>query len=723
MSQLAPPEPPATTWSLTARLTKLWRERDWLAFIDLYYQERAQADQSPWRERLVDGLFNGLTFVLLERPERETIDALAKKLCQETIEPEPFIPYDRGVETETKRLHNCALIALSLTNEKLPEKFPSYLSVFHTPEPYRSLGLALLRAYLAPKKTPKNSSPVKETLKKLKKQFAKLPQSKTYPAYAAFLATATQLQVLLTKESDLLIAKNIVALAELLVSVIRKSATTSSYGLELIDQVSQRANFAALAKTPSHPAILTLWDLFCRLGQEKFGDEWAVGTRLLTLHFYPELDPTLAASMKKLIDFEPVKPRKKSLRTRKRELIFSSVNDQDNDDNMDDNIHDSPQNQLISFFLQHAHSPREEYVLKALLAHQPMFNDEPAPPQPLQEERLTHFSDLTVLGEQFRFGRAFWAPPILEAFHLYVKTHFSNQTLAHIASLSLPWSQFSDCFTLALAFLVPGLKLDAIKEAAGNIAQSPLSEKTRLEAIELITSRKTPLAQGWSNLASFLSAEDIALFYDDFVFKLIKNAANFQIDLGEFKINTPRQYWDMDEINSRDQKAGWSAFTTPFWEFGLERSHQGGLIKAFLEILIPSPYNAPPQSLTNNAKKLALFLRELRKNANFVATDFLILVLDWPNLESDFLDSLIDLALAQLGKMSDFTPLLLAVFAQESPLMESMSQRVLNRLKNFPRQSDHRQTIAQFTALVEGSTKLIKKIDLGTKRYFSHSTI
>ncbi|MDR1577684.1 MAG: hypothetical protein LBT86_05610 [Deltaproteobacteria bacterium] len=688
-----------TNLPLKDRLAKHWRNQDWLAFVELYYRDRSISDQSPWAERLEDGLYNALTWTIVDRPERTVITSLAQKLIIEAKGPDADI------------LKKCAKIAWTLTGGSTPENFPSLKEITRLPEPYKTLGKKQNPAKPAAKRPVKITTPLGLTLQKLKKQFKNLPLAKTIIPFRTFLKTAQELRELLVNQPNEPIAQAIIHIATLLRDL--KKITTRASDLSQLGLVYRHPSFQALLHPfPPHPFILSLWNLFCELGQEKHGPAWANGARLLALSFLPGLNRPLAGSFQQLMDFDDDDEDDVDFERFFASMFGGHLEDQD------DLIH-GPEHklELLEFFNKSdSLLEQEEYIFNCLsLIYQEAINASDLAESD-QKDLLFKFSRLTILGAKWRHGFAIWPPDVMEAFEYFFKETFTDKNLEKLTKIDLPWSQFSAPLRLAIIFFCDALDKNDIANLLEAIPENQLTDQQIAQTLEFLSARPC-FGQGWTRLANNLPPRIIADLFDGWLASLVKNTSDNLVELGKFNIiftGKARQFFTVPE---KLRKNFWKSFTDDLLDFGHAYGSQQGLMKSFLDILVPGSPDKNPQKITTDLKKLFSFFKELELDKTFFVTNLLILTFQWPELEPSISISLIDASLQSLAKEDDFTRLLFGLAALDSKsLIKSLGSLIVERLNKFSifkTTKNLRQASKLFSDLANNRIQLLaKELDL-----------
>ncbi len=259
---------------LRERLAKHWRNRKWGAFVSLYLRDRGLSEQTEWAARWHDGLYNCMTQALFVDGDLESAREAAKLILAEAKEG--------GAGDDV--LLDCARNVVDFLHydERAGELSP--LAGDGLPEPYATLRHKL-EALAGGKRREKarEKGGVEDLAEKLASQFAALPMAKNLTPFTNFLKTADELAAATAASPAGNTFRAIRAIAELLRTLHRKDAAGAA--MREIWRVERIRN---IPPGQAHPAVFGLWDYFCRDGGRKYGREWELTARVLTLSFREE---------------------------------------------------------------------------------------------------------------------------------------------------------------------------------------------------------------------------------------------------------------------------------------------------------------------------------------------------------------------------------------------------------------------------------------------------
>jgi hypothetical protein len=681
--------------SLNDRLAKYWRNQDWTGFLDLYNKERTITDIGPWAKHLEDGLYNALTKSIVEAVSPTGIENLAKMLLKEA----------KGPEAEV--LKKCAQVALGLTAKTREPDFPSGKEIAKLPEPYSSLGQKLLE--FKPSRSSKPSSPVEQTLSKIKKQFLKLSQAKSISPFKSFVTYTSDLNKLLENKPGTDIASAISNIALLLHQIKSRSSKGSNFGE--ITSVYWHPAFQALKPLPPHFFLVSLWNLFCSIGQNLYGDDWFNQARLLVLHFMPDLDRDLASHFQRFLtlekdekdDYDDDDDDEDDFLKDFFKRTFGVKEKDDDDDNGVDKI-ESPVRVLNFLLTEKDLLDQEQYLIHAFLLHEYEHEDFFYSDQTFLDKTLSSFSTLTTIGSKWRHGFSAWSPKIMNLFELFVTKQFTQKNINFLPKINLPLAQFSKPLMLAILFLCPLYSPAYVEEKRGSKNFSPLTEADISQIVNILINQRSDDFLNWLNMDHYLTQADIASVFEAWVLSLIGNSVEYNI--ANRRPGFPLDLFKEFGLPGLSFKARWQdRFSNRTLEFGHHVGLKPGVVKAFLELLVTVQRYRSPQVLTFDEKKLNNFYLELPNAPDLFAVQLLFLVISWPSISNDFMGKLAEEAIKKLIKTDNFDYFAKAIIAMDddSPKVE-LAGLFLNRLFRLERKVRKTDPIPSIISLLEHLT-------------------
>ncbi|MDR2367627.1 MAG: hypothetical protein LBF58_05885 [Deltaproteobacteria bacterium] len=639
--------------SLKDRLAKHWENQNWVGFVELYYRDRTRSDQSPWANYLEDGLYNALTKTIIETHSGELIVDLANKLTQDAKGP------DAGL------LKQCATVALGLARGTILGDYPSAKEISLLPEPYRLIGQKL--PTIKTKRSVKPTNPAEIVALKIRKLYFNLPWAKSIGPYNSLIKYCKELQGYLKNNPRLKIVISISNIAELLRQL--KIKTTNNYDFSNLDAIYNHPSFQALGTQSPNHLLVAFWNLFCSLGQEKYGDDWANGARLLALNFMPDLDPDLATFFKGYLSLNVENDLPDFLE------FFTRMMNKTND------IMEIKT--TIDYFINKGNwIDQELYILYDILINVIYDSSGPELEQVDQDKMLSSLSKLTDLGTKYCQGFAVWNSKTIQVFENSFKNYFSLKSLNYLSNVKLPWKQFSVPLTLAILFFNPTLMIELTNQQLST-KFNQLTDDLLCETADYIAYKPIYVGSYWSRLTKILSNDDITRLYEAWLLNLIANTVK---EMMHNQRNDRETIFEFLNIHNKPSRATWEFFDKESLEFGLKSDIKSGVIKAFLEVLAHAKYNSFPRAFTENSEKLVVFFDELSKAPVKLAVNLLIVVAKWFDLNKEYiLVKLIDVIITNLIKLNDFNYLILGIYhLEDDSTKQYISELIYNRLSVIP---------------------------------------
>ncbi|MDR2387675.1 MAG: hypothetical protein LBE80_08860 [Deltaproteobacteria bacterium] len=594
-------------------------------------------------------------------------------------------------------------MALKLVQEDEPDNYPATKELANLPEPYRSIGQKLA-------KVRKSSRPVKPTnqpemlTQKIQKLFLTIPEAKTVSPCNTLIKCCQELEGYLAKSPNLKIVKAITNIAQLMRQLKIKSRR--NYDFSKTSAIYNHSSFKELSNLPSNPILLAFWNLFCSMGQEKYGDHWGNQARLLALNFMPDLDQNLSTFFQGYLSLDT---GQKSGFRQMAEMLFSMMGNFGEIDEM-------PKLASIEYFIKSGRWISQElYFLVLVWIHEVIDKNDVSLEQYKQDKLISCFSKLTVLGKKIRHGFTFWTSEIIEEFEEAIKTVFSIKSLQSLSRAELPFNQFSLALSLTIFFYNPSLRPQLANLRRLSADQPGLTDQQISEAGRLMFAQQASLAPYWPNLSQLLNPEDISRFYEDWLKRMlessIKEAIIKNID------NSPYLFARFSPDNNKftyAKSTTWQHFDMLSLYFGLANGPKSGLIKAFLEILLPPKYKSFPNSITQDSQKLESFFKEATKASAKLTTEILILATHFFDFHQSFFEKLTDIILNKLIVEDDFSYLLLGIYcSQRQGSISHLLDYISKKLSQIPAKKTSRYI-----------KKTIKTIeDLQSASYYQKSDI
>ncbi len=265
--------------SLKERLEIHWNGGRWGAFVSLFVRNREASLRTPLAERWHDALYNCLTASLFAEKDLESAE-MALSLI-------------RGDADTDAALRDVGAVAQDFLDARRNGMLPALRPLIS--ESALSACWAELRGGLAafvpaekPARGKKADAKDPEALvDKLAKQAGSVGSAKTLSPFTTWLKTAQALEDA-TKGAPCADAFRAV---RSIVGLIRELNVGGSKWDDSRDSlrdprdIPRHPLFSEIPPEQTHPAVLGLWELFCRTGGLKFGGEWEQAARLLRLAF------------------------------------------------------------------------------------------------------------------------------------------------------------------------------------------------------------------------------------------------------------------------------------------------------------------------------------------------------------------------------------------------------------------------------------------------------
>jgi hypothetical protein len=671
--------------SLKDRLSIQWKNQNWLGFVELYYRDRVRSDSCLWAPYLQDGLYNALTKAIIEASEISTVTDLTNKLIKEANGP------------DAAQLRKCALVAQALATNVKPDDFPIEQEIALLPEPYRTIGKELTRK--KPGRPSKITTPAVDISQKIGQYFTKLATAKSISPYNSLLKYCKELEGFTTSPANLEFVQAISHIATL----IRQLKLSSSRGYDFSDlsSVHKHPSFKALGVRQANPILIAFWALFCRLGQDKFGEEWSNGARTLALLFMPDLNNELSGFYKGFISsYEKEHNSKFNIFNFLSFMRFMGWN--------------KSRLESIEFFIQKGQWIEQElYILHVLLLMELSEDDTREDEQSYKKKIMTSFSKLTEIGQKYRNGIAIWPKNILKKFERGIVFNFSEDMLDSLPNISLPWLQFSVPLSLAILFYNKVLCNKVSQGSIKTVNLNPLTESNRAETVKMITQRRYPANTGLLNLKKVISQDDFELFYTDWVIKIVNNTAVKLLN------NTLDKYNDfsfMDEdMENISNISDWDDFDSNCLNIGRIQGPKIGFIKSFIDIIdilnIKKSY-INEIKITNNQEKLNIFFNELPNGPYHFAINMLAMAYRYIYYEDNFFIRLINVALNQAIQTDSLDYLLICVLSMhDKDARKEAADLICDSLndENSGLSQENRSYQIKFNKIVKGDIRSLSR--------------
>jgi hypothetical protein len=692
--------------SLKERLGRHWRNQKWVEFVELYYRDRSISDQGPWVQYLEDGLYNALTKTILEEPTPDAIRNLANELLKEAKGPDADL------------LKKCAQIALWLTVKGKPKGLPSTKEIQTMPEPYRTIGRKLLS--VKGSRTTKNPAATAElALRKVKKYSNKLSFNSPVASFKAFSKYAATLKEHLANKPDEKIATAIVHIAELLRQLRSKRKGKNTF----VDlrTVYEHPDFQALAIQPPHPILIDLWNTFCLIGLDKYGEDWSNGAKLFALKFMPDLDRNMASHIQKFLSL--------GFKNQMGEFDLAKLFGYGYYEKLIEEMQNNQNNQeyLECFLDQNDLLDQEIYATNIFLLME-LLSAEDLEQQFVQDKMLSIFSVLTSIGAVWRQGYAAWTPEIESYFQQVLQGYFTQKSLNNLTRIQLPFAQFKESLILTILCFCPSFDLKSMEKEHGVKISSPLSDAVVSETAELLTSKHVFNPSGWANMVKYLNEEDAARLYEGWVWQLIKNTATYLVEVGEFKTDKPNVDLKSSGYSSFLFKARWDRFNVNSYNIGLKYADKTGLIRALLDILVIDPKSNKPADFTDDYKKLDLFYKKLDQGPQPFDICFLLLFCSKSSWNLYFAQQLLDRVLLNCVKNNSFNYLLMGICGlPDKDARIWLAQKICKNLQNLPNSKMFQDAIHKYKELAKNgrlSNERLFPFDFGFQdKYFKMSRL
>ncbi|MDR0548211.1 MAG: hypothetical protein LBI10_02180 [Deltaproteobacteria bacterium] len=661
---------PQANLSLKDRLTIHWKRQNWIQFVELYYRDKPRSDQNFWAPYLADGLYNALTQTIVEAPATASIVDLANKLLQEAKGPDADL------------LSKCAQIALALAIDSKPDNYPKDFEIALLPEPYQSIGLEL--AKIKPYQARKLSTPAEQLVQKINKSLKSLEQAKSISPFNSLLKYSQELQQYVATETSSATSRKVIEaiphLATLLHQLKTKSSRSHNFGN--IKAIYGNPSFKALGVRPAHPVLIAFWDVFCRLGQNKFGDEWVNGARVLALTFMPGLAPKLSTFLKEVMSITDKKTEEDFIDFVK--MFHSALAG-------DDFIDAARYVDVLQLAIRKGDWIDQELFVIHNLLIQELFSKILASngdDQTDQDKILSSFSKITEIGQKYRHGFAIWPSEALSTFEACVKHYFTPASMLVLSNILLPWAQFSVPLCLAIFFHNNLLGERIFKTKAKVINQVSLTDQVMSETADIISSRNYPVGSQWLNIAKLLSPENTSRLYEAWLKALIANSNAKQVKLiTKSYFDNSHYEWFNDEIEFINST--WDVFDNFSLNFGLTHGPKTGFFRSFLDILKPSVHKNSANPISDDPQKVKSFFDELLNGPPSFALHILIVKDTCFDFPPDFLSRLIDIAVDQAVQTKSLNYLFLGVYGFENErTYRPISMKISDRLSKLKFKND-----------------------------------
>ena len=269
---------PQQNLSLKDRLGKHWNNRNWGSFISLYTRDKAASTRSPWAAHWQEALFNCLTEALFVEKNFQLAKTTLDLIREEGKEFSSGLRDCASVAADFLRARQNGFPAAPCPLENKENLPPLYASL-------RGKFASLVSAAAKGKKSRKNDAAV--LVKKLAAQYGKLKGAKSASPWSTWRKIAEQLETAAEGIDSAGTFCAVHAIIRLICELVRPGRNVN---LRVVESLPYHPLFRAIPGNQSHPAIGTLWDFFCRMGERKYGEEWGMAARVLQLSFIAKTD-------------------------------------------------------------------------------------------------------------------------------------------------------------------------------------------------------------------------------------------------------------------------------------------------------------------------------------------------------------------------------------------------------------------------------------------------
>jgi hypothetical protein len=268
--------------SLKERLEKHWNNRNWAAFVSLFLRDREASMRTTWASRWDDGLYNCLTNAFFVEKDFDSV-----KMVLDLIRSE------RGISGVSPLLCDCMDVVsdfLQTWEGGAVPKPSRLLAEANLPSSYLVLRRELASlSSLRIKKSPQNDA--EALVKKLATQYSRLGRAKTATPYVTWLKIAQELK----KATNGAEYSDVFGAVHAIVGLVHKLVLTGKGENQLRKATSLLTHpiFRDIPPNQTHPVVKSLWEFFCRLGEQKYGKDWGDIARVLQLSFMKPAQPEL----------------------------------------------------------------------------------------------------------------------------------------------------------------------------------------------------------------------------------------------------------------------------------------------------------------------------------------------------------------------------------------------------------------------------------------------
>ena len=270
---------PQKNLSLKERLAKHWNNRNWDMFTELFLRDREASIHTIWANNWNDALYNLLTKALFVDKNPANAEAALALINEE-----------RSAFGISDELADCAGVVSDFLKARRSismKELSPLVAKDNLPAVYANLRKGLssfISTSVKKQKTQKDGTTA--LLEKFAEQYANLGRTITAARCTAWLKTAEQLESLSKGAENERVFRAIRAIAALIRELLRKGKGENM--LRNPEDLFYSRLFEAIPPGQTHPAVRSLWEFFCRTGEQKYGAEWGEAARVLRLTFTAE---------------------------------------------------------------------------------------------------------------------------------------------------------------------------------------------------------------------------------------------------------------------------------------------------------------------------------------------------------------------------------------------------------------------------------------------------